>query len=283
LPPTSVRTIARFKCLSTEGAAERAFGIGLRCTLVFLSVFLAPAPAVAQLGSPDGCSRTSFLKVQNTSFWWAPSRVPAFFYTARLAIDADGAFRAYHPTDRLGLDSLHHAGHPGNWWALVTDSGKPSGHPLVQRKSDPAPGFYVSTTALYDPRNPNPRDPHRYVDAASIPYVVVHPAVLRHTHLGDFATVVNLQNGKVAAAIVADQSSPDLPVGEGSIALAKRLGIASDPRHGGKEEPVIGYVIYPGSGNGRPRSLREIVFNSNRLFKSFGGRPTLSACLAPPL
>lgn len=227
--------------------------------------------------------KSELFTAQNVVALSVPSSTPVFFYTSGLAIDADGAFRAYHPGDRPGLDSLNHAGHPGNWWALVTDNGKPNGHPLLQRRSDPAPGFYVSTTALYDPRNLNPRDPRRYVDAANIPYVVLHPEALRHAHLGDFATVVNLQNGKISAAIVADKSSPDLPVGEGSIALAKRLGIASDPRHGGKEEPVIAYVIYPGSGNGKPRPLRDILANSNRLFKSFGGRPTLNACLAPPL
>jgi hypothetical protein len=251
---------------------------------VAILIFLALAvPAASDTKPRISCTKTELFTAQSVSFWSAPAGIDAFFYQSGLAIDADGAFRAYHPSDRLGLDSLNHAGHTGNWWALVTDNGKPSGHPLLQRRSDPAPGFYVSTTALYDLRNPNPRDPRRYVDAANIPYVVLHPGALRHAHLGDFATVVNLQNGKTSPAIVADQSSPDLPVGEGSIALAKRLGIQSDPRHGGKEEPIILYVIYPGSGNGKPRPLRDIIANSNRLFKSFGGRDALNACLAPPL
>jgi hypothetical protein len=129
---------------------------------------------------------------------------------------------------------LNHAGHEGNWWALVTENEKTSGRPIVQLKSDPAPGFYVSTTALYDRDNPNPRDPHRYVDAATIPYVVLHPKALNYARLGDFATVVNLQNGKISEAIVADESSANLPVGEGSIALAQALGIDSNPRTGGK-------------------------------------------------
>jgi hypothetical protein len=208
---------------------------------------------------------------------WSAGR--AFFYKSGLAIDADGAARAYHPNDRLGLDSLAHAGHRGNWWALVTDNEKTSGTPVVQGTLDPAPGFYVSTTALYDRANPNPRDPHRYVDAANIPYVVLHPKALRYAQLGDFATVVNLHNGKISAAMLADESAPNLPVGEGSIALAEALGVDSSPRHGGQDGDVV-YVIYPGSGNGRPRKLEEILANSNQSFEAWGGLDRLKACLA---
>jgi hypothetical protein len=68
----------------------------------------------------------------------------------------------------------------------------------------------VSVTSLYDAANLNERDPHRYVDAAKIPYVVLPPVGLKHAKLGDFATVVNLRNGKIAAAIVADESAPEL-------------------------------------------------------------------------
>jgi Fungal chitosanase of glycosyl hydrolase group 75 len=115
--------------------------------------------------------------------------------------------------------------------------------------------------------------------AANIPYVVLHPKAFRYAHLGDFATVVNLHNGKVSAAIVADESAPNLRVGEGSIALAEALGINSSPRHGGQDGDVV-YVIYPGSGNGRPRKLEEIHANSNQLFEAWGGLDRLNACLA---
>jgi hypothetical protein len=111
-----------------------------------------------------------------------------------LGYRCNGAFRAYHPTNRLGLDTVVHAGHPGNWWALATDTGETNGHPVLQGKHDPAPGYYVSITSLYDATNLNERDPRRYVDAAKIPYVVLPPVGLKHAKLGDFATVVNLKN-----------------------------------------------------------------------------------------
>lgn len=247
--------------------------------ILLLATLFPNSQMASDCSSRTLCTKSKLFTAENIVAWSAPSVVGAFFYESGLAIDADGSPRAYHPNDRLGLDSLAHAGHRGNWWALVTDNEKRNGTPVVQGAADPAPGYSISTTALYDRANPNPRDTHRYVDAEQIPYVVLHPKALRYARLGDFATVVNLRNRKVSAAIVADESAPNLPVGEGSIALAEVLAIDSSPRHGGQDGKVV-YVIYPGSGNGRPRKLEEILANSNRLFKAWGGLNRLSACLA---
>lgn len=195
-----------------------------------------------------------------------------------MAIDADGAYRAYHPNNRMGLDSIEHAGHPGNWWALATDSGTTKGKPVLQGKNDPAPGFYVSMTSLFDATITNERNPRRFVDAVTVPYVVLPPEGFKHANLGDFATVVNLRNGKVVTAIIADESAPDLPMGEGSIALARALGVDPDPRSGGAEKGMA-YVIFPGSGNGKPRALDDIASTSQGLFQRWGGLPRLRACL----
>jgi len=240
----------------------------------FLDIQSASGPAPSAV-----CKKKRLFVAKHIIAWSAPPVGGPFFYKSGLAIDADGAPRAYHPNGRLGLDSLAHAGHRGHWWALVTNNGKTSGTPIVQSPTDPAPGFYVSTTALYDHDNPNPRDPRRYVDAENIPYVVLHPRALHYAQLGDFATVVNLRNGKVSAAIVADESTPGLRVGEGSIALAEALAIDSSPRDGGQEGDIV-YVIYPGSGNGSPRELDEIRAESNQLFQAWGGLDRLCACLA---
>ncbi len=248
-------------------------------TILLLTTLVSSIQVASGPPSRTICKKSKLFTAQNTVAWSAPSVRGGFFYKSGLAIDADGAPRAYHPNDQLGLDSLAHAGHRGNWWALVTDNEKTSGTPVVQVTADPAPGYYISTTALYDRANPNPRDPHRYVDAAKIPYVVLHPKALRYAQLGDFATVVNFHNGKASAAIVADESAPNLPVGEGSIALAEALAIDSSPRHGGQDGDVV-YVIYPGSGNGRPRILEDILANSNKLFEAWGGLDRLNACLA---
>src|SRR5207237_4196219 len=97
----------------------------------------------------------------------------AFFYESGLMIDADGAYHAYHPDGRSGLDYLGNAGRPGNWWALVTNNGEPDGKPLVQTDADTAPGFYISTTSLEDP-NCYRKDQRRFVYTVSVNFIVFH-------------------------------------------------------------------------------------------------------------
>lgn len=232
-----------------------------------------------QFPSSQNSQRTRIFKHHSTIAWKCNSSgVQAFVYQSGMAIDADGSYRAYHPNNRLGLDSIEHAGHPGDWWALATDTGNPNGRPVIQGKNDPAPGYYVSMTSLYDSRIVNERDPRRFVDAASVPYVVLPPEGFRHATLGDFAIVVNLKNGRVAGAIVADESAPELPMGEGSIAMAKMLGVDPNPRTGGINRG-IGYVIFSGSGNGEPRPNDEIAKITQAYFTRWGGLPTLHNCL----
>jgi Fungal chitosanase of glycosyl hydrolase group 75 len=254
--------------------------VRLSFALGVLAFALSGAPPNPQLtASSHHSQRVKLFRHHSTIAWsCSSSGVQAFVYQGGLAVDADGAYRAYHPNDSLGLDSIEHAGRPGNWWALTTDTGNPSGRPVVQGENDPAPGYYVSMTSLYDASIASERDPHRFVDAVSVPYVVLPPEGFKHAKLGDFATVVNLRTGKVAAGIVADESAPELPMGEGSIALAVALGIDSNPRTGGAEQGV-GYVIYPGSGNGAPRTLDEIVSTSGAYFRRWGDLQKLRGCL----
>ncbi len=236
-------------------------------------------PLVSQTANgPDRIRRTRLFRHHGTIVWSCGSAdVRALVFKSGLAVDADGAFRAYHPNNSLGLDTIEHAGRPGNWWALATDTAKLSGHPVLQDKNDPAPGYYVSMTSLFDSENPNERDPRRFVDAASIPYVVLPPKGFRRVKLGDLAMVINLHNREMSAAIVADESAPDLPMGEGSMALANALGIDSNPRTGGIDNGVV-YVIYPNSGNGRPRSLEEIHSLARSQFETWGGMAKLKGC-----
>jgi len=241
--------------------------------VIVVLMFAAPS------ASTPYSRHTKLFRHHSTVAWSCGSpQVLAVVYRAGMAVDADGAYRAYHPDNRMGLDSIEHAGHPGNWWALATDTGKTSGRPIVQSENDPAPGYYISMTSLYDASIADERDPRRFVDAATIPYVVLPPKGFKHAKLGDFATVVNLQNGKVAGGIVADESAPEVPMGEGSIALAMALGIDSNPRTGGIEDG-IGYVVYPKSGNGKPRALDEIISTSQAYFQRWGGLQMLRGCL----
>jgi hypothetical protein len=192
----------------------------------------------------------------------------ALFFVAGMTIDADGSPRAYHPNGSPpGLDFLANAGSPGNFFGIVTDS---HGRPVVQTARDPAPGFFVSPTSLQDPAR-RVENPRRYVDAGTIPYIAL-PGLVRdkgNVRLGDFATVRNRRNERVAHAIYAD-GGPSGKIGEGSMALAQALGIPSSPKHGGASSDVV-YVVFAGSGNGRPRTKATIDARGRQLLEAWGG------------
>ena len=194
----------------------------------------------------------------------------AFFFISGMAIDADGAPNAYHPDD-TGLDELSNAGAPARWNGIITDR---DGNPLVQQEGDPFPGYYISCTSLSDETREF-TDPTRYVDASKIPYVVLPEDVADRggARLGDFAVVKNLRNGKSSFAIYADIGT----LGEGSVALADALGIWSDARQGGASDGIL-YLLFPGSGNLRPRTIGEIQSEGEKLLSDWGGTKKLSFC-----
>ena len=206
---------------------------------------------------------------------WQQSENDGFFYEAGMTIDADGAPNAYNPQN-TGIDDLANAGDPGYWEALAKDR---EGNPYIQGPNDPYPGYYVSTTALADRTKPFD-DPSRYVDATRIPFLVLPGNLARElgARPGDFAAVFNLQNGKSSPAIFADVGPVD-HIGEGSVALAENLGVRSDARNGGARGRIL-YLVFPGSGNGRPRLLEEIQAEAEKLLRAWGGIPRLAACTA---
>lgn len=161
---------------------------------------------------------------------------------AGMTIDADGAPNAYGPKNR-GLDYTANARGAGGWVALVTNA---KGHPILQR-TGPYRGYYVSTTSLEQPNIRDTRDPRRYLDARRIPYIALPPDFAQRfgIGLGDLARVVNTKTKHSAYAIYADVG-PKGRIGEGSIALANKLRIASNPRHDSAPDGVT-YLIFPGS------------------------------------
>jgi len=234
---------------------------------------LKPKPKLA----PKAVTKSLLATVGNVSVY-ETSPFQASIFTSALNIDADGSPFAYHPNDGsgIGLDFLANAGHPGNWWGIATHSGKDSGDPVIQGASDPAPGYYVSTTALVNP-DYNHTDPRAYVDASTIPFIVLP----RNEHLGgglgDIGAVVNFENGKVAYVIAAD-IGPDNQLGEGSIALAKEIGVNANPKNGGVSSG-IGYCFFPESGSRNPKTLDEINQIGEKLFSEFGGVEQLEKML----
>ncbi len=205
-------------------------------------------------------------------FWQLPDS-QAFFFVSGMTIDADGAPNAYHPDD-TGLDELVNAGVPAHWDGIVTDR---DGNPSIQQENDPSPGYFVSCTSLADTTK-KLTDPTRYVDASKIAYVALPQdlADRRGVRLGDFAVITNLRNGKSSFAIYADIGT----LGEGSVALADALGIRSDARQGGESDGIL-YLLFPGSGNLRPRTSGEIKNEGEKLLYYLGSEmKRLSSCVA---
>jgi hypothetical protein len=201
----------------------------------------------------------------------------AFFYESGMMIDADGGYHAYHPDGMSGLDYLSNAGRPGNWWALVTDNGEANGTPLVQTGADPAPGFYISTTSLEDP-NYDRKDPHRYVNAEAVNFIVLPGRLGLGAKLGDFAVVIRPVTGSYGYAVYAD-IGPVKQIGEASIALASALGIPSSPKSGGIAHGIV-YIVFRGSTQGWPLSKSEIDQYAAQLFSTWGGIDKAKDCFS---
>lgn len=176
-------------------------------------------------------------------------------FTADGDIDADGAYRAYHPKSQLGLDALSNAGHPGNWWGIETNR---NGTPFIQDATDPAPGFYVSSTA-YQWEQFSRNNPLRYLDSEKVPFIVVENYIRNRAKgvvLGCKARVTNTKNGKSVDCVVGDMG-PLVKIGELSIAAANAIGINGDPRRGGVDDPILKYELWPD----QPSKLNGITYN----------------------
>lgn len=155
-----------------------------------------------------------------------------------MQVNADGSPHAYHPHGK-GLDYLANAGKPGNWWGIATDT---RGEPYIQTQADPAPGFYVSTTSLQNGAF-HVSDPRRYVNSEEVNFIVLPSNFPVKVRLGTRCRVTDPSQNISAEAIYADVG-PRFQLGEGSIALAKALGINADPMRGGTEKKLK-YEILP--------------------------------------
>lgn len=190
-------------------------------------------------------------------------------WTCKLAVDGDGHPECYHPkSSPPGLDWLANAGQKGNWWGIATDS---TGNPYIQKASDPAPGFYVSTTALQDGAF-SASDPRKYVHSGKTPFIVLpsKPKFSDKQTLGDLAMCFNNATSNWSWAIYAD-IGPSNQIGEGSMALAEALGLSDSPKTGGTSKEDIAMIYFPGSRIGWPRLPEELRNKARELFNNWGG------------
>ena len=136
---------------------------------------------------------------KSIDIWKIPGR-ESVFYISKMAVDADGSPRAYHPLNSPGLDDVFLDGEGGIAKIKVDDVKEF----CIQGLCDPCPGYYVSQTALNDYYK-EAWDTSKYVNAEEIPYIVI-PANKPGwgIKLGDLGVVINLRNMSGAYVIVAD-------------------------------------------------------------------------------
>lgn len=200
----------------------------------------------------------------------------AYVYTGGMAIDADGARRAYK-IGGGGLDALGNAGHDGDWFGAITDNGKPTGHPVVQGPSDPAPGFLVSGTALRD-KTKKGTDPTAYLDASVETYISVAGDLFEAgCKPGDLA--VAIRDGHDPIGCIVGDVGPHHKYGEASIATADAAGVPGQGTVRGRGlEHGVTYVVFPGtrSAPAWPRERSEYQQAALDAFASWGGLDALA-------
>lgn len=188
------------------------------------------------------------------------------FYEGGLAIDADGSPRAYGPNNS-GLDWTADAGHPGDWYGIVVDSG---GNPVIQGDSDPNPGMYISTTALQDYSKAQ-TDPARYVNSEKVNYISVASDLIKTygIKMGDIAVVYYRNTNTLCSAVCADVG-PRGKYGEASMALASQLGMSNNAKNGGCDDNVV-TVIFINSHSAWPIDDSIILSLAQSLLEQVGG------------
>jgi len=241
--------------------------------LVLVFIVIAAHPAQAQ---QNYCAGQETADVQFEARAFPAQRIgDAVLFQSGMYVDADGAPNAYGPHNR-GLDFTANAVRGGRFLSVATH---PDGKPVIQR-SGRFKGFYVSTTSLHNATS-SPTSPDTYVDARKIPYIVLPPEFMNQfgVALGDLAVVTNQSNGKTSFAIFADVG-PHGKIGEGSVALARALGLNYDPRYGGTGDSSIAYLVFPqsGLGPGKLRSAKEIRSSALHVFGRWGGARRLREC-----
>lgn len=267
---SAVRAFQRARGLTVDGI------VGPQTRRALLSTASTPTAPTASAGpTPPGAaaaarSRTSTIGGVAT---WKVEGKSGVAFKGGLSVDADGSPHAYHPRN-IGLDALGNAGRPGNWWGIATNS---SGEPYVQGAKDPAPGYYVSTTALVDGRY-GVSDPRRYVDSETIPFIAIPPALKNQgLKLGDLVAVRNERTGKTVFAVIAD-IGPAGHLGEGSIKLAQALGVNANARSGGASGG-ISYVAFPNTKQAFPMSYESIQAAGQRVYDAWGGDAQLASAV----
>jgi hypothetical protein len=190
--------------------------------------------------------------IQGTDIW--EDHDGRVHFVADADIDADGAngqhgARVAYRDDDGGSEALANGG------MRIDGSGKvvcaydwARGIVILDTDDEPRvfDGGLIASKTWYRHRARPQLDPAAYVDAQTVPYVVVPPLVVKATRgVVRGCRARASWRGKAVDCVVADLG-PSNKIGELSIAAAAALGIPSSPRSGGISEREVLYEIWPG-------------------------------------
>ncbi|MEJ0002414.1 MAG: hypothetical protein WDN30_00290 [Pararobbsia sp.] len=174
------------------------------------------------------------------------------YYTADADIDADGAngqngAQAAYVVGDQGSEFLANGGMKTVGDKVVCAHEWARSIVLLDTDNEPKvfAGGVIASTTWYRNRARLASDPASYVDAQTIPYVVVPPLIVASVNgvvRGCKARVT--WQAKRVDCVVADLG-PANRIGEISIAAAKALGMNSSPRNGGIDRPEVLYELWP--------------------------------------
>lgn len=201
----------------------------------------------------------------------------ACYFTTKLAIDADGAPKAYFPAEYYPSNK-----HDCFDWL---DNLNPGDNHGIQGKDGavgPAAGFVISGTALTDPHY-HGNDTRCYVDASTVPYVVLTesslPAPAGHALTkGCLVFVADTKTGIYSGAIYGDVGRA---VGEASLALALMLDINPFSKKyfpkvgGGTSDKRIFHLVFPSDVVSAPWDVPTIQTRAQTAFNAWGGEQAL--------
>jgi len=175
------------------------------------------------------------------------------FFTADGDIDADGANGqnggpAAYRTDNRGTESLANGG-------MATRNGKvicaqPWARDIVILGDDNEPKVFgdgiIASRTWYRHPNRQANNPSAYVDAETVPYIVVPQIIIQSTAGVVRGCKARVTRGDKSVDCVVADKGPRNKIGELSIAAARAIGLPSSPRSGGTERPELLYELWPG-------------------------------------
>jgi len=219
-------------------------------------------------------------------------KVAAHFVTS-MQVDADGAPKAYHDAEGGKPGDLTE--YQNNWpcfdWLDNLSESDRCGTQGVGGALGPAPGFVVSATSLKDQRFAE-NDTRRYVDASTIPYIVLPGSFLLPAGmpagttaikdcLGCLAYMIDLTSGHSTGAVFADVGPA---CGEASLCTALRLGrkpyyAKFYPKVCGIDSKRFVTIVFPAEILTMPLAADDVHNRAQALFYDWGDWTGLAQAL----